>query len=184
MMYIWLLGYALPASCFFFVSRKFKILKHRVAVMHTGLLISIFLLSFFGVRLHFGFNLFEVAFFFISVLFSLFILGHFGLWYAVSTMIQEYCILLAGILGIEAFGLGYGVLVTAAVFALAHLVNPVNWRRKLSLTLCWGIASLLLYVWLKDPLFNIALHTALGVPLIRMKILFPNLSRWNELDPL
>jgi hypothetical protein len=96
----------------------------------------------------------------------------FGLGYILSSIIQECCILLAGVLLISVSGVLIGALVTAFIYALVHPMKNSNWHWKFSLLFLWGIVSILLYIWLHQPLLNIAIHAAAGSVLIYIGLLY------------
>lgn len=167
-----ILFYAAPAYVAVTLARRRKSPSDRIMIVHIGILASILLLSYVGAEVSWDFRIYNVAFVAVGALLSLYLLGLLGLGYAASSAVQEWCLLLAGVYLLGSMGFLLSAVISALVYALAHNIDSANVRWKLPLTFLWGCCSILLYLWLREPLLNIALHTVVGALLIRKGLLF------------
>ncbi|MBI3574031.1 hypothetical protein HY090_03195 [Candidatus Kaiserbacteria bacterium] len=170
----WLAFYVVPATSAFLVARRLPVLTRRITVLHIGVLVSVAAMTLAGVRLESGMSILSIVCVVLSAACAVSFLGTFGIFYTFSAVVQEACLLLAGVLSISAFGLVPGILATTTVFALMHLVNLSNWKWKLLFTFLWGIMTLLVYLWLHQVFVNVGLHIILGAVFMHTRIFFPN----------
>ena len=175
----WSLFCALPAIVGIYVKNKKLSPKNKILILHVGVLISIALFSIVGVRLTWQPSSLSLALLLLSVLASFLLLGKYGFLYIVSTFMQEWNILLSASYLAGGYGIIFAALITAFVFILPHqtLANDLVW--KLPLLFVWGCASFFLYVWLGEPLLNVAIHATGGSILIYKRILY-----WPRTEPV
>ncbi len=176
-MFGWFVAYLLPTSLSFVLARQFKSTRHRLVVVHLALALSIIIFSVFGASLHWSFNPIMILIILGASGIAITLLGGLGFWYVLSSLLQEWCLLLAALWGMDAFGPVPGALVTTIVFSFMHLLNRIHWEWKISLTFLWGVLSIILYLVFPDPLLNTALHIAFGSALIRSGVMFPNRAK-------
>lgn len=169
---VWTLFYATPAAVAVYIKNKQTSLEGRVFVMHLAVLLSVGLLSLASVHISWSFGVFSLSFLLLATLLALCILGNNGLLYALSSGLQEWCILLAGTLLLGGYGLAWSAPATSIVFALAHYRTRRDLGFKLPILFLWGCFSLFLYIELHDPLLNIGLHAVGGAILIHKKMLY------------
>lgn len=162
----WILFYAIPAIAAVYGKDRWPKQKDRLLVVHALLLLSILLMSVAGTRLLWGFQTWDVFALLAAVLLSVYLIGpKVASSYAVSSAIQEICILLAAMLLIPAAGILTGAAATSLMYTWAHRSHPsetYRWRWKYPVLFIYGTVSILLYTWLHQPLFNIALHITAG----------------------
>jgi len=172
----WIFYYAIPAGiATYLLKRQQSSVKNRVLTMHGFVLLSIFLLSIIHVSLNWNFQAYQLLILGAGTLLSVYLMGFRGLLYAVSSAIQEYCLLLASVLIIPTTGLWLGAIITSLPYTFAHFgrrLEKPNWYWKFPLLSLYGTFSILLYFWFQQPLLNIALHTVAGAILIRIGILY------------
>jgi hypothetical protein len=168
----WVFFYVAPAVLFVSLARLLQPIRYRMLTVHIGVGVSILLLSITGVRLFWSPSVVPATLLTLSFLLALYLLGSLGLLYLLSSMLQEVCILLAGTLIVSMTGIVVASVLTALVFAFAHDVDFSNWRWKFPLTFIGGVFSIMLYLLLRQPLLNIALHASLGVILIHAGFLY------------
>ena len=171
----WTLFYATPALIAVLLARTQEQFKIRMAIVHIFLIVSIGLLSVAGARLALEFHVWSIALTITSLLFAIYLLRSVGVGYALSSFIQQWCLLLAGVWIIPTSGIIIGTCATALVYALAHCIDHSSWIWKLPLTFLWGVCSLLIYLWLQQPLLTISLHAFLGSILIYRELLYERL---------
>ncbi len=162
----WIFFYTLPAIGAISLARSLRTPTQRALAIHAGIVLSIALVSFTGVRLDWNISLLSLGCLGASVCLSFYLLRTEGLTYALSSAVQEWCILLAGILLAPATGILIAAVLTALVFSLAHLMGPKEIGWKLPFTFGWGIVSILAYAGFHEPLLNIAIHASAGALLI------------------
>ena len=171
----WILCYALPAGVAIYLTSTQTLPRNKMLTMHGGILVSIFILSAVGGRLHIEFQTLYVLLAVTSLIATISFLSWLpGFGYTLSSVIQEYCLLLAGLLLVPVGGVWIAAFATALIYAVAHQMESSNWRWKFPLMLVWGMVSIFLYAWLQQPLLNIALHASIGAALIRVGLLYPN----------
>jgi len=174
--YYWIFYYAIPAGiATYLLKRQQASVRNRVLTMHGFVLLSIFLLSIIGVSLSWNFQMYQLLIIGAGILLLIYLLGFRGLLYAVSSAIQEYCLLLASVLIITTIGLWLGAIITSLPYTFTHFgrrLEKPNWQWKFPLLSLYGTISILLYFWLQQPLLNIALHTVAGAILIRIGVLY------------
>lgn len=168
----WILFYAVPAALAAFFASRRKSFNARLIVIHIGLIVSIFLISFAGIKLRGQFQIYPSVFLLASAIFAIFLLARLGVVYSISSIIQEWCLLLAATLAEYEVGIFWASFITALIFSLAHLVDLGHWQLKLPLALFWGILSVFLYGFLQQPMLNFAIHIVAGTILIRMGLLY------------
>jgi hypothetical protein len=172
----WTISYALSAAISFPVALKQKSLLRSLIVVHVFLLLSMLLLFAFGARLEFAVSTYSVSFACVVLLASYLFLKRFGLVYALSSAVQEGCLLLSFALLVPVAGFWVAAALTALPYALLHLINSSGWWWKVTGTFLRGMLSLGLYAWLHDPLLNTALHTLGGGLLMRQGLLLSETS--------
>jgi len=179
-LFYWTLGYALPAATATYLKTKLDHVRDRIIVIHVGILLSIAVLSLFGLRLTWHLPTLYIVIFLLGASLAVYLLRLQGMLYVLSVIVQEYCILLAGSYLAEEYGIAIGSIATALVFTFAHRI-PFAHRTvkdeqltRFSLLFCWGVASILLYAWLHEPVLNIGLHAGLGAVVIYRGWLFTN----------
>lgn len=171
----WILCYALPVLAGVSIAYRLKRKEARIFVIHVGLTLSIVLLSAVGVRLAWSFSLWFVILTGATILAAIWMLGmRDGFLYLVSCIVQEACILLAGVLLLPLTGPWFAAFATALVFALAHRMNERKWWLRFLIIGGWGFCSVLLYAWFREPLLNVSLHILGGGILIYYGVLFKN----------
>ena len=146
--------------------------------MHGFVLLSVLLMSVEGVQLTWNLGVAYAFGLVVAILLSVYFIGAgpaFG--YVISSAIQEICLLLAAMLITPAIGIIPNAIATSFVFTFAHKAHPAEtggrWW-KYPLIFLYGIVSIALYVWLHQPLLNIASHIVAGVVLIYAGVLYPN----------
>jgi hypothetical protein len=172
----WAIGYALPAAISYSVALKQKSLLRSLIVVHVFLLLSMLLLFAFGARLEFSVSTYSVCFACAVLLASCLFLKRLGFAYALSSAVQESWMLLSLALLLPVTGFWIAAVLTALPYSLLHLIKSSGWWWKIAGTFLWGMLSLGLYVWLHDPLLNIALHAFGGGLLIRFGFLLGEIS--------
>jgi hypothetical protein len=162
----WTFLYAVPAVAAVYVKDWRPIQKERLLIVHTFLFLSILLMSIIGVRLEWSFQILDIVALLAAVLLSVYFIGPMSAFvYAISSAIQETCMLLAATLLIPTAGILIGAVATSLTYTFAHKSHPsetYRWRWKYPVLFAYGVVSVLLYVWLHQPLLNIALHTVAG----------------------
>jgi hypothetical protein len=168
----WILFYVLPATLSTFISRRFKSFNTRLIIIHIGLVVSIVSISLVGARLQTVFQIYPFVFLCASIVASAFLLIRLSPLYIVSSVVQEYCILLAAVLVSPAVGIIWAAIGTGLVYSMAHMADPSQWGLKLPITFVWGISSILLYHYTHQPMFNFAIHILGGSIFIRIGLLY------------
>jgi hypothetical protein len=170
----WVLFYLLPTIISVLLKSTQTVLLRRALIMHTGIIVSIVLVTTFSeASLNWQFqNIYLAVMALTSLLIAMWLIGFTGLLYAISSSIQEWCILLAGTYLSMDYGIMPSAIATSLVFATAHGARSSERSWKWPLLFAWSIISLLLYAWLKEPLLNISLHIVLGAILINRKFLY------------
>src|SRR3989344_7340965 len=126
----WALFYLAPALAAFFLTKNRRLTGFSMLVIHACLLVSIVLLSTTGTRLSWQFQNYYVVLAVLSSIFSIYLLGTVGLGYALSSIIQEWCLLLAGTLLWRESPLLLAAFLSSLVYALAHVTDRSHWRWK------------------------------------------------------
>lgn len=173
---LWCIAYLLPFVGALLVVRKQQSLVVSIVTAHLFVLLSIVLLYIVGARVPWQSSMYSFSFMGVSLLTALFLLRAYGLVYVFSSVIQQYCLLLSYLLLTSVTGSWVAMTLTALVFAVAHLINHSGWWWKVPLTFLWGILSCLFYLWLQDPLINIAIHAISGAVLISRGLLLEGLK--------
>jgi hypothetical protein len=172
MIWEWVLFYLVPAALATFISTRFKSFNARLVPNHIGLLVSIFSISLVGARLQTPFQIYPFIFLCASMVASAFLLIRLSPLYIVSSIIQEYCILLAAVLVNPTVGIIWAAIGTGLVYSMAHMADLSQWDLKLPITFVWGISSILLYHYTQQPMFNFAIHILGGSIFIRIGLLY------------
>lgn len=174
----WTLFYLIPAALAVFLASRQKSLSAKLIVIHVAIVLSILFLSFTGAKIFLNFKIYPLVLAFVSSIFAVFLLKRLGFIYIISSILQEWCLLLAAsLLGFE-FGAFWASCATALVFSLSHVIDSGHWKLKLFLALFWGISSIFLYYFLKEPMLNFAIHIAGGAILIHKGFLYEKLDRF------
>jgi hypothetical protein len=171
----WILFYVLPVVIVCGLGMRLKSFKAGV-VIHIGLIVSILLFLLAGTRLNIPIEIFSLVCFLVSASFSIYLLGKISFLYIISSILQELCLLLAFVFLMQGTTLIVAMLCTTIVYALSHLINRCHWQLKMFITCIWGICSILLYFYFKQPLFNIAIHIIGGAILIRQGVLYTKIQ--------
>lgn len=162
----WIFLYAVPTVAAVYVKDWRPVQKERLLIVHTFLLLSILLMSVIGIRLEWNFQILDLVALVAAVLMSAYFIGPMTTFvYVIASAIQETWILLAATLLIPTGGIFIGAAVTSLMYTFAHRSHPseiYRWRWKYGVLFAYGVISVLLYVWLHQPLLNIALHTVAG----------------------
>lgn len=168
----WALFYLVPAALATFISKRFKSFNARLVVIHIGLVVSIFSLFLIGARLQETFQIYPFIFLCVSMIAAGFLIMGLSPLYIVSSVIQECCILLAAVLVSPEIGIVWAAIGTGVIYSMAHMADPSEWGLKLSITLVWGISSILLYHFTQQPMLNFAIHILGGSILVRAGFLY------------
>ena len=168
----WALFYAIPAALATFISRRFKSFDTRLVFIHIGLIVSIASLFLIGARLQGIFQIYPFIFLCLSMIAAGFLIIRLSPLYILSSIIQEYCILLAAVFLSQEIGIVWAAIGTALMYSMAHMADPSQWGLKLPITLVWGISSILLYHYTQQPMLNFAIHILGGSIFIRTGFLY------------
>jgi hypothetical protein len=177
----WILFFLLPAALSVFIAIRLKTLKAKLVALHIGISTSLILLFFAGARLQLATNGFVLAFFALTIATAYYLLSKPAILYVLSCIVQETCLLLASILLTRGVGLAWAIILTAAVFALGHLVDRSHWQLKLFATALWGACSIALYYYIQQPLLNFAVHILGGAILISRGVFYEDGQPKNRL---
>jgi len=172
MIWEWVLFYVVPAALATFISTRFKSFNARLIVIHIGLIVSIFSFFLIGARLQGTFQIYPFIFLCASILASGFLIIRLSPLYIFSSIVQEYCILLAAFFVSSEIGIVWAAIGTGLIYSLAHMADPSQWGLKLPITLVWGISSILLYHYTQQPMLNFAIHILGGSIFIRTGFLY------------
>src|SRR6185503_12271461 len=164
---VWTSYYLTPAAIGSVVAFKRSAPK-RLLLIHAALVISVCLILAVGPRLNCQVKPLALALFIVGAVAAIYFLRWRGVAYAASSIIQESSMLLAAVVVGPTV---LGVILTATIYSLAHLISPPKWRVTLPITLAWGICSIVIYFWLQQPLLNAAIHLLGGVLLIRYGVI-------------
>ena len=168
---LWALAYAMPALIAVYVSNTLPV-KRGLINANLLVVLSIIFMTLAGARVEWSVSALSLTVFSASTIVAVYFLRATGILYALSAVAQQYCILLASLLMQPTTGILIAGAATACLFALAHKLRTPEWRWKAPLLFIFGIASILLYEWLREPLLNFALHIALGTLLISKGYLY------------
>jgi hypothetical protein len=171
----WILFYVVPASVATYIRNKQPSVVIRLLLMGAFMGASAVFLSLLGARLSWNFEWPWLIAFLIGALITIKFLGTgAGLFYVIGCAVQEICLLLSGVFLFPVTGLVISAILTAIPFTFSHFA-PGDWparRGRFPILFIWGMISVTLYFWIKQPLFNIILHAAAGAFLIRKGILY------------
>lgn len=171
---LWALCYLLPAFSATVLNTRLSSLRSRMIVMHAGIIISILFLTISGMRLNWQVSTLSAAVLLMGAAFSIALLRLEGAVYALSSSLQQICILLAALLLSEEVGTLLAAIATAIVYTFAHRMSRKDFYYKFVLLFLWGIIAVYLYIYLHQPLINIGIHCALGSLLLKSSILEDN----------
>ncbi len=177
----WILFFLLPAALTVVIAIYQSTFKAKLAVVHIGLAISIFLLFLSGARLQLAVNFGLSVFFILTVLLAFYLLSNLAIVYVLSSITQELSLLLAAILLSQQVGIIWGMSLTVLVFSLGHLISRSHWQLRLSITAIWGIFSIILYYSFHQLLLNFAIHIAGGAIMFSRGLLYGERHSKNRL---
>jgi hypothetical protein len=191
---IWFLAYVLPFAAAFVVvkispRRWTGSLSSNIIIVHVALLISI--LASQEVIHSFG-RSFPLVFlpwgllYAVAALLAVALLGIFGLWYALSALLQQLTMLSISFVLFPALPLYVVVLLVVPVYAVAHFMRVRYDSAKALLFVAWGAASVCIFYFLPSIWPLAALHTLFGALLIKQAVLYPEagLSRAEGVEGL
>ncbi len=175
---VWLLTYLLPAllACgvIYFLPNRSSLF--RVLIIHGALCLSIFLSQYFiylnGNAFSWYTNLFSILFLVLVIGIAPFLVGRFGIFYILSSFIQELTMVSIAYYLFNTISFWAVVVLVVPIYAVAHLMNLKYWKFRLFVTLLWGTISIALFAWRADIVLNTALHAVFGLVLIRQGILY------------
>jgi hypothetical protein len=172
----WLASYvgpALVAKAAAMICRK----EHEeLTVLHVGLIASTlcsqYVLSVSGLHFPWLSNITSIFIYALSVLFAAWLVGLFGVWYALSALLQQLTIASISALLIGRLPILGVIFLVVPVFVLSHDARDHRWRTKFLLVSLWGIVSVLLFTFVRDIWLNASLHVVLGSVLIFKSVLY------------
>lgn len=174
---MWIVAYLIPSALACAGGLLYR--GHRVIqliVIHVLLLVSIAcstaLIVWTQVPTELNYSLYSVLLLILGVLLAIAILGRLGAGYALSAIIQEATIIAILLLLLPYFNIVTIILLVIPVFSLAHAINPARWQIKIPLTFAFGVGIVFLYLWMRDPLLNSALHVVVGTFSIRAGLIY------------
>jgi hypothetical protein len=169
----WLITFALPWLVGIIFLRQIHKTTPRIILVHFFLFESIALgmlaLNREGINTPHG-TIIGIISIFTAILITTSILGWNGLLYTISATIQEICMLTAVTLLAGRVPPGVIFLLIVPMYVLPHINEPRDWRDKAPLTAAWGIITIVLFLWIQEPLLNASIHAILGAWLIRKGI--------------
>jgi hypothetical protein len=154
----WTLCYALVAALATAIKSRFTDLRYSILVMHVGIAVSIVCMQLAGFSLEWSVSPFALGAVFAALLCAGLLIGPKSALYAASSLLQEWCILLAGSHLALRFDTAVSAVATALVFAFAHRMPREQLSWKLPLLFTWGVISIFLYQYVHAPLLNVAIH--------------------------
>ena len=179
---VWFLFYLLPIGVAggiakLFPTRGNEPISRDAFVIHVALLISILgsQYALFTAGRAFPWSA-EDPFIFLyaaGIVFSFLLLRSLGLWYALSALLQQACMLSMAFVLYEAFPLWGVVLLVVPIYTLAHLLKVRYAWSRMALFFAWGAIIVLLFPLLPSVWLFAALHTIAGAVLIRFGVLYP-----------
>ena len=183
----WVIGYLLPMLfTYFFYLYVFQKTKHgkkdwaQFILIHTSILISIFLSQHFlhqnKIMYSFHTSGFSLGLLLIVSLGSIRLLGKFGLFYLLSSFLQQLCITSITHLLLNFYSLTAVLVLLVPLYVLGHIHNRKQWKTKTTPTLLWGITGVLLYSVTFDLFLNTALHLLIGTYGIKRRVLYTEIE--------
>lgn len=181
-LFLWLFAYVLPAfvtgGVLWIVSRRAGNAKRDALIIHGGLLFSVltsqYALYLIGLEFPWRPHLLSFLLLIASILFAARMLGMFGIWYALSALLQQLTILSVSFLLLPFLSLPIVLLLVVPIFTLGHAQEVRHRQMRIILLSAWGIASVTLFSFFPNIYLLAALHTFLGVIGIRQSIVYPN----------
>ncbi|HEY0010885.1 MAG TPA: hypothetical protein VGB97_03170 [Candidatus Paceibacterota bacterium] len=168
----WFLSYILVSLAAHFYTRRIPNFQKQVLYIHVFVGVSVALLILVGARLEWSPTALSILTLSGVVGLAASLLGRLGVLYSFSCVLQEACLLLSGTFVATVIGLPLAAAATAAPYVFAHRTEGKEWYWKPIILLLWCFASIYLYIWLKQPLLNIALHILFGAVLIEKRLLY------------
>ena len=172
----WLFFYFAVAAIGTFLSVKQKSPKNKLIAIHICLILSILPLNAAGVKLHWEFQAYALSIFLISAALCIFLMRRLSFVYIISSVIQELCLLLAGVLLGQITPVIVAACASSLVYACAHSIDSRRWQLILPLTFLWGTFSILLYNLFHQPMLNFALHIIGGAIFFRLGLIYEGLT--------
>ncbi len=155
-------------------------LKWSMAIIHTGLLISIilsqFIIQILGLSFPWHLSIISAICFLVSVGIAFFLIRQLGIWYGLSALIQQFTILSVAFFSFSLIPFWSTLLLIVPIFAFGHMIPGPNRWLRLFLLLVWGCLAVWIFYMIKDPYIVAALHTLLGAILIKKGIAYPELK--------
>ena len=178
---LWLVTYALPAlvtgSSIRFFSQYNINPKRDAVIIHAGLCVSILLshIALYHLGLPFPWrpHLFSLFIYGTSIIVAVRVLGIFGMWYALSALLQELTILSVAFVLFPLLPLPLILLLVVPIFALGHAQNVHHRSIRIVAISLWGVAAITLFSIMPDICLLAALHTVLGMLGIQRSIIYP-----------
>lgn len=174
---MWTLAYAVPsalACAGALLCRGRQI--YQLIVIHAALAISIAcsiaLILSEGTPVELNYNVYSALLLVMSMLFAVALLGKLGAGYVISALVQEAALIAVIELLLPHLPVATIILLLVPIFSVAHAVNPARWKMKIPMTFVFGVGIILLYVWLRDPLLNGAMHVLAGTLSIRAGVIY------------
>jgi hypothetical protein len=168
----WLLSYILISLAAHFYTRRIHNFQKQVLYIHLFVGVSVALLILVGARLEWVVTAFPILAITVAAVLAIFLLGKLGVLYSLSCVLQEACLLLSATFVAAAVGVPLAAAATAVPYVFAHRTEGKEWYWKPVMLLLWCLVSVYLYLWLKQPLLNVALHILLGAILIEKRLLY------------
>jgi hypothetical protein len=181
--YVWLGMYVLPALIagtivrlrgpeLVFLGRYSFALHGLIAISALGSQIAIWQL---GLTFPWTISIGSVCAYVCCALLSAMMLGPFGIWYAVSSLVQQFAMMSVAFLLSPTLGVWSVLLLVVPSFVLCHDVSGKLWYAKLMLLSLWGTSCIPLFLTFHDVIAISAGHTVLGSFLIARSLVYPEL---------
>ena len=183
---VWILCYAALAllAVRFKTTGKSEVV--HIIYVHFLLLVSVCLFAWFGVFLAWTMTPYALVALIGSITVIVAALGRLGVAYVPSCFIQEWVLLTAGPFLATVMPFFAAAIITTLLFAIAHKGPKDTWKTWSSmffLYMVWGMITLYLYLWLHQPLYNVALHLFAGGMLAYFGVIFRNRNEVPWLMP-
>ena len=187
-LFIWGIAYVVPALCAdtfiaLFPERRTVVHRRNAEVMHGMLVISAlasqYVLYRMGNPFPWELNA-SVLVYMLSVLVAFGMIGKLGLWYGLSSLIQEFATLSISFYLFSVFPLFVVLLLVVPVFVFSHPLRAKHWLIRLLIISFWGIASVSLFFIFRNVWVIAALHTLLGAFFIKQNVLYPRHARYRK----
>lgn len=180
--FLWLICFAVPTLTAGIIVKilpdnQVGLDKRWLLIIHLGLCISILISQYFIYKLGLNFpwhnNIYSVAIFTVSIIISYFVLAKLGIWYAISTILQQLTLGSIILLLMTSYNLYLIILLIVPIYVWCHSSNSKNILLRTILFTCWGILSVILFYFYKNIFLIASLQTILGAVLVSRKIVYP-----------